>query len=210
MTSYILVDPCTYELPVQCLHCGCAWSTFSWSPKQTQKWQNREIYKFCKNPWLQKQNQMLVSQSKKLYQFLFKNVRVFRFKESYVFSIYSWIASDYTAKYNLVVKKENRHSIALKFSVFEHKRWITKAKNSTNFNEKMLEFFALRWGSNLWILAIQTKRVFQHFPLVSVIQHFVSFCESWCTTLFGWHAQPHYWRSEDVTGYLVDLQYILW
>ena len=170
--------------------CGCAWSTFSWSPKQTQKWQNREIYKFCKNPWLQKQNQMLVSQSKKLYQFLFKNVRVFRFKESYVFSIYSWIAPDYTAKYNLVVKKINRYSIALKFSVFEHKRWITKAKNSNNFHEKVWEFFALRRGSNLWILAFQTKRVFQHFPLVSVIQHFVSFCESWCTTLFGWHAQP--------------------
>ena len=133
---------------------------------------------------------MLVSQSKKLYQFLFKNVRVFRFKESYVFSIYSWIAPDYTAKYNLVVKKINRYSIALKFSVFEHKRWITKAKNSNNFHEKVWEFFALRRGSNVWILAFQTKRVFQHFPLVSVIQHFVSFCESWCTTLFGWHAQP--------------------
>ena len=119
-------------------------------------------------------------------------MRVFRFKESYVFSIYSWIASDYTAKYNLVVKKENRHSIALKFSVFEHKRWITKAKNSNNFHEKVWEFFALRRGSNLWILAFQTKRVFQHFPLVSVIQHFVSFCESWCTTLFGWHAQPQF------------------
>ena len=58
-----LVQKTTISLTYRC---GCAWSTFSWSPKQTQKWQNREIYKICKNPWLQKQNQMLVSQSKKL------------------------------------------------------------------------------------------------------------------------------------------------